>query len=87
MRVSFACFFKIGKNRACLNDSENVSVKREIKVMGSRAQMARLAFDRGLNSKGKQRMDMDLNSTMSLSPSGRCWMNLTVAVPLSLYLR
>lgn len=60
MRVSFACFFKTGKNRACLNATENVSVKREMKVMGSRAQMAGLAFDRGLNSKGKQSMDMDL---------------------------
>ena len=66
MRVSFACFFTIGKNIACLNATENVSVKREIKVMGSRAQMAGLAFDRGLNSKGKQRMDMDLRKKYPL---------------------
>ena len=49
-----------------MNATENVSVKREIKVMGSRAQMAGLAFDRGLNSKGKQRMDMDLRKKYPL---------------------
>ena len=65
MRVSSAYFFKIGKNRS-LNATENVSVKRKIKVMGSRAKMAGLAFDRGLNSKGKQSMDMDLGKKYPL---------------------